>query len=120
MYYARYFDWFTEGRIAFLREQNLSYMDTFHRNGIVAVAIHAHCDYHRALAPEETIAIETALTGLTPTRMTFGYHLYKAPGDTLAAEGETQHAFVDADGRPFNLKKRFPELWERLAYLVRK
>lgn len=36
----------------------------------------------------------------------------------LVAEGETMHAFVDERHRPVDVKKRFPDVWAKLAPLA--
>ena len=112
-YYARYFDWFTNGRMHLLREYGLPYMPTFHERGVTLVGLKAECRYRRMLKPDEEVVLETSIAHLTRTRATFEYTLRKADG-SVAAEGSTEHAFVDGDGRPFDLSKRYPELWQEL------
>jgi len=113
-YYARTFDWFTNGRMHLLASYRLPYMDTFHAQGIAIVCLTADCRYRKMLKPEEKITVRTSLTSLTRTRMAFAYRILKQGGE-LAAEGTTTHAFVDSGGNPFNMQKRFPELWDRLT-----
>lgn len=113
-YYARTFDWFTNGRMNFFRSYGFPYMETFHGQGIALINLHADCDYKKMVRPGEKIFIRTSLTDLSRTRMTFTYQVIKEDGP-LAEEGKTLHAFTDFDGKPFNLKKRFPVLWEQMV-----
>ncbi|KLU63549.1 putative esterase [Peptococcaceae bacterium CEB3] len=117
-YYARYFDWFTNGRLHLLRSLDLPYMTTFQYKGISVVGLEASCRYKKLLYPEETVTIETSLSELKRTRMTFSYKVIKETGGELAAEGKTLHAYVDATGKPFDLKKRYPDLWDKLSKLT--
>lgn len=112
-YYARYFDWFSNGRILLFKKYGLPYMSTFHRQNINLVALEAGCRYRRSLRPEEEVGLETTLVNLTRTRIGFKYIIYKKDGST-AAEGFTIHAYVDGQGKPFDLKKRYPALWEEM------
>ncbi|MDF9407340.1 MAG: acyl-CoA thioesterase YbgC [Pelotomaculum sp. PtaB.Bin013] len=112
-YYAKYFDWFTDGRIAFLEKAGLPYMATFHNHGIELVVIDAFCRYRLSLRPVEKVFLETSVASLTRTRITFTYRILKED-NTVAAEGSTNHAFVDERGKPFNLAKKYPELWDEL------
>lgn len=112
-YYARTFDWFTNARMFFMAQSEVPYMPTFHDKGIALVCLKADCDYRKMVRPEEALTVRTSLTALSRTRMTFDYQVLKQSGE-LAAEGKTLHACVDNDGNPFNLKRRFPELWELL------
>ncbi|MDB5085419.1 MAG: hypothetical protein JWN30_2305 [Bacilli bacterium] len=113
-YYARAFDWFTNGRMQFLDFYEFPYMETFHSKGISLVCLTADCQYKKMLHPQEKITVRTFLTSLTRTRMTHTYQIFKKDG-SLAAEGKTSHAYVDHEGIPFNLKKRFPQLWQKLT-----
>ena len=116
-YYARYFDWFTNGRMYLLKEFGLPYMPSFHDRGITLVGLKAECQYKRMLKPDEEVMLETAIANLTKTRVTFAYIVRKADG-SIAADGSTEHAFIDSEGRPFDLSKRYPELWQELHRML--
>lgn len=116
-YYAKYFDWFTDGRIAFLEKMSLPYMDTFHNHGIELVVIDAFCRYRLSLRPMEKIILETSIASLTRTRITFTYRILKEDR-TVAAEGSTNHAFVDERGKPFNLAKKHPAVWDEIYQAI--
>lgn len=112
-YYTQYFDWFSNGRIQFFKKYGLPYMTIFHRQNINIVALEAGCRYKKSLQPEEIVILETVLTTLSRTRIGFKYKIFKKDG-VLAAEGFTNHAYVDERGRPFDLKKRHPALWQEI------
>ncbi len=114
VYYARYFDWFTDGRVALLKQIGLPYQQFFHEQGIVVVVIEASCLYRRNLKPEEKYILSTTFTQLGRTRMTYDYVITKQEVHTVVAEGRTVHAYVDEAGKPFDIKKRRPDLWEKL------
>ena len=115
VYYAKYFDLFTDGRIALLQQIGLPYQQTFQDQGIVVVAVEAICRYRKNLKPEEKYLLTTRLAHLTRSRMVFEYVITKYDDHGVAAEGKTVHAYVDDTGKPFDLKIRRPDLWERLA-----
>lgn len=89
-------------------------METFHYQGIALVCLHANCDYKQMVRPEERLTIQTLLTKLTRTRMTFTYHILNEKQE-LTQTGETQLAFTAMDGKSFNVAKRYPNLWEQLS-----
>jgi acyl-CoA thioester hydrolase len=109
-YYAKNFEWYTNGYMQLLAFYDFPYMETFHEKGISLVCLKADTDYKRMLRPLEHITLRTSLTELTRTRITFSYQLIKK-NEELASWGKTSHAFVDNEGRPMNLKKRHPALW---------
>ncbi|OAT86549.1 hypothetical protein A6M21_03090 [Desulfotomaculum copahuensis] len=112
-YYARYFDWFSNGRIQLFKKYGLPYMSTFHRQNVNMVALEAGCRYRRSLWPEEAVSLETVLDTLTRTRIGFKYTIFKTDGSP-AAGGFTVHAYVDERGKPFDIKKRHPALWAKM------
>lgn len=112
-YYAKHFEWFTDGYMQFLDHHGFPYMDAFHHKGISIVTLKADSDYRRMLRPLEKITVRTALSSFTRTRLAFTYQIMKEDGE-LAAEGSTSHAFVNENGRPINLEKHFPALWGKL------
>ncbi len=119
VYHVRYFDWFTDGRVALFKKMNLSYQKFFHERGIVLVAVEASCRYRKSLFPEERYTLNTTFFHLSRTRMIFDYVINKFDDDTVVAEGRTVHAYVDGAGKPFDIKKRYPELWLKLSDLHR-
>ncbi len=114
VYYAKYFDLFTDGRVALLQQVGLPYQQTFHEQGIVVVAVEASCRYRKNLKPEEKYILNTKLARLGRTRMVFEYAITKFEDHSIAAEGKTVHTYVDDTGKPFDLKKRRPDLWAKL------
>lgn len=112
-YYVKYFDWFTDGRIAFMQQVGLPYMANIHARGMDMLVTDTACRYRSSLRPEEKAILETTVTALTRTRVSFSYRVLRED-ETVAAEGVTNHAFVDGNGKPFNIAKRYPDLWEAL------
>lgn len=114
VYYAKYFDLFTDGRVALLKKINIPYQKFFHDQGIVVVAVEATCRYRKSLLPEERYFLNTTMSRLGRTRMIFDYVITSADNEQLVAEGRTVHAFVDGAGKPFDIKKKYPVLWSQL------
>lgn len=44
----------------------------------------------------------------------FDFVVRRASDEALLAKGYTTHAFTDTDLRPLNLKKRYPDVYEKL------
>jgi acyl-CoA thioester hydrolase len=113
-YYAKNFEWYTNGYMQLLASYGFPYMETFHAEGISLVCLKAETQYKRMLRPLEHITLRTSLTELTRTRMTFSYQLIKKNGE-MASWGTTSHAYVDNEGFPMNIKKHHPTLWESMT-----
>ena len=79
------------------------------------------CRYLTMTRFGETMAIETAITKLTPARMELSYRMTDAETGALHAAGTSSHFFYDRNqGRPVALKKALPELYQLLQSLVQK
>lgn len=144
-YHARYLDWFVIGRTELLRAAGLSYAQ-MERSGLLLPVLEVRCRHHASTRYDDVIKLETRLLRVSRTRMDFGYRVFletneeaeDAPGvggtvgndaarhsgaspsprSILAAEGETLHAFIDARHRPMDVKKRFPDVWDKLEQLA--
>lgn len=139
-YHARYLDWFAIGRTELLRAAGLSYAH-MERSGLLLPVLEVRCRYRASTRYDDVITLETRLLRVSRTRMDFGYRVFletneeaDAPGvgtgvgndvgrnpgaspsprSILAVEGETFHAFIDARHRPIDVRKRFPEVWDKL------
>lgn len=115
-YYARYFDWFTDGRTELIRCMGLSYRQ-LEDQGVFLPVLEAACRYLRPVDYDDELELEVRLERLTPTRMDFAYRLRLAATGQPVAEGTTRHAFIDRRGKPVNLRKARPEVWRRLEPL---
>lgn len=115
-YYARYFDWFTDGRTELIRRMGLSYR-RLEDEGVFLPVLEAVCRYLRPVDYDDELELDVHLVRLTPARMDFSYRLRAAGSPQVVAEGETRHAFIDTRGRPINLRKARPEIWKQLERL---
>lgn len=111
IYHARVFDWFSEGRIAWLNEHGLGYYDVLRAHGIELLVKTATATFHHTLHPGDPVRLTISLETLTPTRVSFHYRV-AAPAnpDITALEGITEHAFV-VDNRARRLNRMFPDLF---------
>ena len=119
VYYANYFDWFTEARTALMRDSGVSYKELEERRIYLPVR-EANCEYLHPARYEDELTLYTVVTRLTPVRFDFAYEITKEGIASMCARGWTKHAFMDENGQPFNLRKRHPDIWERLQRAVEK
>lgn len=116
VYYGKYFTWFEVGRTELLRALGLPYTD-FEARGIMLPVFETDCQYKSSARYDDLINIRTTITKLTPVRIYFAYEILSADG-RIVAHGSTGHAFVDTTGRPVNMSKKDPELWNQLTGLL--
>ena len=116
VYHPVYLDWFSVARMHFLRDNGVSYMKSFHDNGIVLVVLGTGCTYKKTLRAEDVVRIEARMAELSRTRLRMEYQVWDEAGH-LYGEGFTDHAFVDGKNHAVNLAKRAPTLWDLLSSL---
>ena len=107
--------WFEVARTDFIKKLGYSYSE-IEKMGVMLPLTQLSCQYHSASRYEDLLTVTAQVLAISPSRMTFGYQVFLPGEEKPAAEGTTSHGFVDSRTfRPMNLKKRFPELYEKLA-----
>ena len=110
VYYANYLVWFEVARADLLRSLGWSYRE-MEIAGISLPVIEAHCHYLRPARYDDEIDVRTEGRMLSPVRMEFEYQVVRSQDGTIAAEGKTVHAALDASGKPCRLPARVREVF---------
>ena len=110
VYYANYLVWFEVARADLLRSLGWSYRE-MEIAGISLPVIEAHCHYLRPARYDDEIEVKTEGRMLSPVRMEFEYTVVRSQDGTIAAEGKTVHAALDASGKPCRLPARVREVF---------
>ncbi len=110
VYYGRYFEYFEDGRVAYLRERGVPYSE-MERAGVFMPVAEAYCKYRAPARFEDELTVEARVSEAGRARVRFDYVIRR--GDEVLAEGYTVHAARGRDGRPV----RIPPAWaERLGF----
>ena len=102
VHHASYLAWFEEGRVEWLRQRGVSYLDWAAR-GIHLPVVEARTRYKRPARFDDVLTIETSCAEASRITVRFQYRVLR--GEELLAEGETLLACVGQELTP----KRFPE-----------
>lgn len=113
VYHSNYYVWFDMGRTEFIRSLGLSYGELEER-GLLIPILETHCIYKKAARYDELITVKTYLSELKGVRIMFKYEVYNE-NDELLAHGSTVQAFVDKSLKPLNVKKAFPDVYDKLV-----
>ncbi|MCR3923358.1 MAG: acyl-CoA thioesterase [Firmicutes bacterium] len=113
VYYANYFIWMEVGRTEYFRQIGMPYREV-EKNEILLPVTKAFCQYKAPAHYDDTIRIVTNVASLQEVRIVFKYELFRGNTSDLLALGETEHAFVNMQGRPVVLKKQNPFFWKRM------
>jgi acyl-CoA thioester hydrolase len=110
VYYANFLVWFEVARADLLRSLGWTYRE-MESAGISLPVIEAHCEYQRPARYDDEIQVRTEGRMLSAVRMKFSYTVVRCADQSVAAEGYTVHAAVDAGGRPCRLPARVKEVF---------
>ena len=105
-WHGSYFAWFEVGRTDLLRERGMSYRELEARDVHLPV-IEASARYRRPARYDDLLEIRTRVVSHSGARVSFEYEIHCEGSDEPLATGTTEHASVDANGRPRRLP---PEL----------
>lgn len=107
VYYAEYLHLFERGRSEYIREAlGLSYAE-IERRGILLPVREATCRYRRPARYDDLIHIRTGISEIGRASVSFVYAVTDSERKTLLAEGFTQHACVNEEGRPVRAPEWF-------------
>ncbi len=116
VHHSRYYPWFEQARTDFIKKTGISYSD-MEKMGIMLPLTETNCKYHYGLRYEDEIVVTCTIERLTVARVDFIYEVFKLPDMQKMSEGRTKHGFIDREFRPINLKKTYPQLWDKLEQL---
>ena len=112
-YYGEYFHWFEQARSQFIRERGMSYREVEER-GVLLPVRQASCRYIRPLRYDDPAEIRCGIGQWGRASMTFVYEVLgpaDEQGRTLIATGSTEHACINASGRPVGVPPWLRELF---------
>ena len=107
VYYANYLRYFEAARGHFIRVRGRSYGE-FERLGYGLPVVEAHVKYRLSLKYDDLFEIRALVAERKRVTVKFSYELRRA-GD-LVAEGWTNHACLDKNGRPAAMPKDMMDL----------
>ena len=113
VHHSNYIRIMEEARMDFMR--NLGYEYTaMEDQGIIMPVTGVSAQYLQPLHFDDIVYVHTKLTSFNGVRAAFSYEIFRQGEDRPSAVGESGHCFLDTATRvPVNLKKRYPEFFER-------
>lgn len=115
VHHSRYYPWFEQARTDFIKASGMTYTQ-MEKEGILLPLTETHAKYIIPLKYEDEVEVVTYMTRLRAASCEFSYEVYK--DGVLCTTGSTIHAITDNEFKPFNIKKKFPQMWEKLSTLV--
>lgn len=115
-HHSNYIRWMEEARVDFMSQIGMDYAK-LEEEGIISAVVSVTCDYKRPTTFSDKVTIHAEVSEFKGVTMTFSYEMKNQDG-TEVCKGTSLHAFLNEEGRPINIKRKYPELYgtfERLA-----
>lgn len=113
VYYAKYFEYFEQGRSDLLRDIGLPYPQ-IEAMGLFLPVIEAHAKYKKAACYDDLLHVVTYFKEIPVARIRLEYQVYRDGESDPIVEGYTVHTFVNAaTGKPTRAPAQFIEAIEK-------
>lgn len=117
VHHSNYFRYFEEARTAYMDEMGYPYK-RFEEMNCQSPVVSISCKYKKPIKFGETIVIKVYITSATRVRCNFRYEICDKETDELRAVGESEHCFIDRDGKVVVTSKVHPEFYEKFISLI--
>ncbi|HYG38671.1 MAG TPA: thioesterase family protein [Cytophagales bacterium] len=94
VWHGNYLRYFEDGREAFGRTYNMTYLDVFNF-GFLTPIVKIHCNYKRSLNYGDTAIIETTYVDHDAAKLHFKYTIYRKGNNEIVATGESEQVFLN-------------------------
>lgn len=110
VYYAKYFEYFEEGRSELLRSIGIPYT-LIEKQGILIAVVEAYAKYRRSARYDDLLTVETTLAEMPVARIRLQYRIFSEGEKEPIVEGYTVHSFLHAEtGKPTRAPAMFLQI----------
>ena len=117
VHHTNYIRMFEEARLDMMEQCGMPY-DEIERMGIIIPVVDAYARYHSSLRYGDELEVEIKVKKFNGIRLIYDYRIYIKDTGELSATGYTSHCFL-LDGLPVNVRKRFPELYDKFMGMIK-
>ncbi len=122
VHHSNYPVWYEVGRTDYIKMFDTSYRK-MESAGIMTPLLNMTCHFGLPARYDDELIIRTWCITITAARIVFSYTVKRLEDDGSETElgyGTTEHGFVDSTTfRPCSIKKRIPELYEKINCCVK-
>ena len=115
VYHGNYVIWFEVARTVYCERAGYPY-PRMEAEGSLITVTEVRVRYRRSVRYGDTVVVRAWMTSLKSRGCSFAYEVV-LPDGHLAAEGETQHLFLDGSGKPRTVPKAIADAFRSLAGL---
>ena len=116
VHHSNYIRWMEEARVDFLNQIGWNY-EKLEGVGIISPVTAVECKYRQSTTFPDEVYIEVYVKEFRGVRLKLQYTMEKADGKVVC-EAESEHCFLDKDGKPVRLDQKFPAFYQLLSDLA--
>ncbi len=116
-HHSNYIRWMEEARVDFLENIGWGY-EKLEQHGIYSPVIGINCEYKNSTRFNEKIVIHIKIKEYRGVRLVIQYEMKSLDTGKIVLIGESEHCFINKEGKPIILKKQFPEL-DKVLYSLK-
>ena len=113
IHHSNYIRWMEEARIAYMDEMDFPYKKV-EAAGIISPVLFVTCEYKSMTHFGDRVAIEVKLASFKGVKYEIAYTMRDLESREVCAVAISGHCFLKKDGRPANIKKELPLLYETM------
>lgn len=113
VHHSNYIRWFEEARTDYLNQKEVPYAE-IEKMGIIIPVVDVSCKYIKMTRFGETVEIVTKITKFNGVIMECAYEVYGQENQELKVTGTSSHCFLDKNYKVISLKKKYPDIYEKL------
>ena len=117
VHHSNYIRFFEEARLELMTAVGLDYA-AMEKQGIIIPVTFAECKYVSPLRFGDAVRIESVFTKFDGIKMEVSYEIFKKGEEKASTTGKTGHCFLDRELKPIRMKRKYPEIYNRLKELV--
>lgn len=115
VHHSRYYIYFELARDEYIEKLGFTYKQ-MEDMGVMLPIVETHAKYIEGAKYGDVILVKTNIKEITGVKVVFEYEVYRTSDNKLLVKGGTTQAFVDSDKfKIINIKKKYPELWEKIS-----
>lgn len=118
VHHSNYLRFLEDARMEWVEENVIRYSE-LEKMGVIIPFVESYGKFVSFLRFDDPFSVEVRLIRHTGVKFTFGYQVRNDNTGELCYRGTTTHYYAaDGEYRPISLKRKFPELFEKMESLV--
>lgn len=113
VHHSNYPIWYEVARTELIKQMGLTYSE-MEQQGLILPLIELQSKYISAAYYEDRLIVEAELKKVTGVKMEIEYAVYREDDETPINVGKTIHALVGRNLKPVNVRKQFPDIYQKL------